>query len=765
MLFSNGDNFILVLGLAVLTVLTLLERRLVWGAALAAGAIAWSSFYKPVTKWLFSIGTDSFAEAQHFDSAEAVAFVNSMLLTFRPTLPGSFLAYAVAVPALFVLISRRPKSVPQAMSNLRVLRWVAIAAVVVGFVDVSAKSLSSFRQKSALFAQINDNFAHPVPTVSFANRDIRIIVYIGESTTEMDFGLYGYPRDTTPRLSALAHSDPGLLVFHNVFANMVHTSESLLETLSLGLDASQDAIPIYLRQRLSLPDVLAHNGVATALFSNQGASGTLNYAASIIFQHTPAHFSAATKWAANTELSFSKPYDEQYLYPAAIESFKHLPTAGPSVLFLHSYAGHAHYTDAIPETFRQPVDRMFQADPAMLTGEAGRLSGHVEEYDMAMRYVDYSVGELIDFAHSRGEPTIVVYFPDHGESSWSYLNHDSARFVHEMARIPFVIYFNGAARQVHADLFQKYRALASRSQPSTLAAFAPTLLDLLGATRESLPAWIAAKPVIGDGSAPLPPIVIRDTSGGRTHVSLTEVKPDPAGENANDFATDVYAETHRPAMAGTAGCFQNADTLAKAMRGSLVAPCLQGTLRSAGQGHLVIAGGSGIAAGLDPMLFMKVVRNKALSAWLTVDQKLDGDFCSGILTVVAPPPGSRDVVEFRGDAMQPAPDADACAARLQAAGLTVVADYVPGDAADCPEPAVSGSPLCDAVSAQAKRLAARHGFSGMVADAGSLAGVKRAAWPSSMALLAWNAGVNFNPSRYEVRPRMVVFENDPMNDR
>lgn len=162
---------------------------------------------------------------------------------------------------------------------------------------------------------------------------------------------------------------------------------------------------------------------------------------------------------------------------------------------------------------------------------------------------------------------------------------------------------------------------------------------------------------------------------------------------------------------------------------------------------------------------MKVVRNKALAAWLTVDQKLDDDFCGGILAAVAPLPGSRDVVEFRGEAMQSAPDAGACAVRLQAAGLTVAADYVPGDADDCPGPVTSGGPLCEAVSAQAKRLAARHGFSGLVADASVLDGVSRAAWPSSMSLLAWNAPANFDPQRYVVPPRMVVFQNDPMNDR
>ena len=115
-----------------------------------------------------------------------------------------------------------------------------------------------------------------------------VFLYLGESTSSLNMQLYDYPRNTTPLLNRFKNQNKkNLIVVENVWSTHTHTSSSLLEALSLSADSAsldEKVNTIFDRKRISLPDILKLVDIETYLFSNQGRSGTSNFASSIIFK-------------------------------------------------------------------------------------------------------------------------------------------------------------------------------------------------------------------------------------------------------------------------------------------------------------------------------------------------------------------------------------------------------------------------------------------------------------------------------------------------
>ena len=61
-----------------------------------------------------------------------------------------------------------------------------------------------------------------------------LVLVLGESTTREHMHLYGYDRDTTPNLDALAAHDKGLTVFRNVVSPRPYTIEVMQQILTFG---------------------------------------------------------------------------------------------------------------------------------------------------------------------------------------------------------------------------------------------------------------------------------------------------------------------------------------------------------------------------------------------------------------------------------------------------------------------------------------------------------------------------------------------------
>jgi arylsulfatase A-like enzyme len=98
-----------------------------------------------------------------------------------------------------------------------------------------------------------------------------------------------------------------------------------------------------------------------------------------------------------------------------------------------------------------------------------------ELYDAEVRWVDESVGRIVEElkAHELFDQAIVVLVADHGEEFWDHGGWEHGHTLYdELVRVPLIVKLPNIARSGIVDF------------PTSIAAIAPTLLDLAGASIE-----------------------------------------------------------------------------------------------------------------------------------------------------------------------------------------------------------------------------------------------------------------------------------------
>lgn len=521
---------------------------------------------------LFSIfqnlGKDSIREIFDFDLNEAIFWFKTVNITYSFEWSKKkiilYLFSSLFFNVLFIIFLEKIKS-QKLYRNFKIT--IIALMIAIPIINNSYWLIYNVFINSQSYTSIFKNFKNPIP-VSSLNKNLNVLLYIGESTSIMNMSLYGYHKKTTPELDALENSQESFLKFENVFSTHSHTSPSLLEALSIGLDKSENYLPIEKRRRISIIDILNQVDVNSSLVSNQGKTGSWNLASSIIFKNIKkSHFSTNIDLGNHND-KLKKPWDHE-LFNNKIGS-KELDQISSSFIVFHSYAGHGNYLDNIPINYRKPINSIYQnLSQKAVTGLVDSLN-IVESYDSTIKYIDFSVFKAITKVKTSSKPWVFVYTADHGESVFANLGHDSSRFIHEMVRVPFIIFFNDAAKNKYPELFNKYSNLSKTSNISTLSQLSSTLIDLLGINIQN----IELPQVIGSKGS-ISPIMVRDTIHGTVAVNLTKLQDDRFLIDKTDNATEHYVISREFDPEGPLVCYHRSNTIAKVLRGSLVTNCLE----------------------------------------------------------------------------------------------------------------------------------------------------------------------------------------------
>lgn len=334
-------------------------------------------------------------------------------------------------------------------------------------------------------------------------------------------------------------------------------------------------------QRARLPSVLKQLGIDSELRSTQFSAGAANYASSVIFtdshikQFAEKHSSLLANSSWNNNI-----LDHEFFFPDRKLNIQQ--NDKPYVTFLHSYAGHASYKKNIPTSFHLPLSPFFQhASATAVFGTKVALSNldSLQEYDNAMRYIDSNLAFFFEQIANKSEPTIAIYFSDHGDSLETAKLHDAAAYQIEMTSIPFLLYFNEAARAAIPRIFEEFKQAESVARPATLEQLSATVLRLLG-FQFSDPSGLHG---IGlDSEDKLTPIHIRKTARGLSYIRTNQNQASIEQEDTvddTDAPTNIWINSKkRRTIAGETNsaklCYDNANSFAKAMRGALVSDCL-----------------------------------------------------------------------------------------------------------------------------------------------------------------------------------------------
>ena len=770
-LFFQPGEYLFFLGLTLAAAYLAWRRRGAWALVCLVLALVWAAYYRPVVAFLNSLGVDAFSELDEFSLSEASFWLSTLAGLFQPELKAKRIAfYIVSAGLLFAGLAVLSRRAPRARS----IAFVAIPAVLMagGVYLTLAKSAALFFDNSRAFLLTKKNFEGDRRIAVRGNgAPMDVLVYIGESTSTMNMGIYGYPRDTTPRLSAIERDDPGFVKFDHVLSTHTHTAWSLLEALSVGFDPAEDFLPINYRHRMSVVDLFSRGGIEPKLISNQGSTGTWNMASSVIFSKAAKQFSTRSTLFGSDDYKLARPWDHE-LFESVRQLGDGVPE-GNQLVFFHSYAGHGDYRDNIPQEFRKQIDDFLARSPARAM--VGPLVDHlpnIEAYDSAVRYIDNGVSDAIEHTRRKSGPAILVYFSDHGDAVYAGRGHDSSRFIHEMARVPFVVYFNDAARKARPELFRKYRALAQRRTSATLAQLPWTLFDLMGVDLDGPDAKSVHRlPVIGE-KVEHAPIALRETIDGITYVNVnaSEVVPPPtAGRrfiDVTDYATRYHAVHTEWPSAPPSVCYHAANTFAKARRGAMVADCLEADFMVEPNGDVNIYHPPKPNIGFSGARFAEAAAGKSI--WVDAKNLTEPSACAGMEQFLRENRKSfaSIVVEFPSQTYQRADELRKCTVQLRGMGVAL-SYYVPTDSAIACAQEVEARRASGAACASLERDLRKAHESGLFTDVSF--DYKGAAAIASMPFLKGYAKNTWNvmPQDFaKIGPqgfRLVILNNDDPN--
>jgi heptose-I-phosphate ethanolaminephosphotransferase len=243
-----------------------------------------------------------------------------------------------------------------------------------------------------------------------------LVLVIGESTNARRMGIYGYYRDTTPRLAAMSDE---LLVFDQVYASRPYTVESLVQALSFA-DQLQPNLHL---EKPTLIDVMKQAGYRTYWITNQQTQTHRNTLITTFSKQADEQI-----YLNNNRSQNSAQYDEVVFGP-----FEDLLNRSESKKFIlvHLIGTHRAYHYRYPDTFK-----IFDDDedlPPWVRKKRHRRE--YNEFDNSIVYNDFVVASLIEH--------YLVYFADHGEEVYDYPHHlfagrDEAAPTPAMYSVPFL---------------------------------------------------------------------------------------------------------------------------------------------------------------------------------------------------------------------------------------------------------------------------------------------------------------------------------------
>jgi glucan phosphoethanolaminetransferase (alkaline phosphatase superfamily) len=278
------------------------------------------------------------------------------------------------------------------------------------------------------------------------------VVIIGESLNRRHMGLYGYFRNTTPKLDNLTR-DGHLIVYDNVYSNYVNTMPALSYALT---QASQYNHKNYYDAE-SIIDVARAAHFKSFWLSNQNLLGVWDNAVSVL-----AH-SADTLVGINH--SIGKTTRTQNFDGGLLRYVKRAldtDTHGNNIIFVHLMGSHFSYCKRFPKKYdifhKTPTTAMMGS----IVHDDKKLERRVNCYDNSVAYNDFVVSRIISLLRAHGGVSALTYFSDHADDVMGQLFHNASKFNFDMTAIPLMFWTSPGYAQRYPDKVKALRAHKNR---------------------------------------------------------------------------------------------------------------------------------------------------------------------------------------------------------------------------------------------------------------------------------------------------------------
>ena len=294
------------------------------------------------------------------------------------------------------------------------------------------KSYTSYKEykeaKDLLKESLAQKTSNYIDLTSTNNDAQTYVVVIGESTSSWHMSLYGYNRNTNPRLSEIQDE---LIVFDSVIAPNVHTILALEKALTFSNFEEPNK-----KENASLVQLANQAGFTTYWISNQKPVG-IHESVSTIIANAAEH----TYFMATDDYS-SEIYDENLL-PILDQV---LANSEPKkIVFIHLIGTHIKYSNRYPKAFRY-----FSEEKPNNSFTEKRGMERVNAYDNAVRYNDSIVREIIERVRKTNTIGYVTYFSDHGDEVYDTMDlvgHNEYHGTRPMYEVPFLVWLSEKYKQ------------------------------------------------------------------------------------------------------------------------------------------------------------------------------------------------------------------------------------------------------------------------------------------------------------------------------
>lgn len=311
------------------------------------------------------------------------------------------------------------------------------------FSDTYIKFAKEFEKFSKELAK-RKNIENTHIRASKEGRGETYVIVIGESHNKNHMGLYGYFRETTPKLDAL-YSDSIFMAFQQVYANHVHT----VPVLTRALTEVSKAHPQPYYEAISLFDVQKAAGFETYWLSNQIAYGEWDNAISVLAELADHRINF--NHSLGMDIS-TQSYDEVVI--PKLHEILSTPSSKNKVIYIHLMGNHGEYSDRYPKSYRKYENKI----EAKYTGAYNFWDDNFNRYDNSVLYNDFVLSQIMEEVMQLDAPAAMLYFADHSEAIRYNKGHDMGNYKYSMSETPMLVYctpkYKDRYPQIYATLKQ-----------------------------------------------------------------------------------------------------------------------------------------------------------------------------------------------------------------------------------------------------------------------------------------------------------------------
>jgi arylsulfatase A-like enzyme len=315
-----------------------------------------------------------------------------------------------------------------------------------------------------------------------------VLVYLVDTLRRDHVSLYGYGRDTTPRLAEFARD---AVVFEDAYSPSAWTKPAVATLLS-GLNPPRHGA--ITRENRLPPEITLLGERLEPLGYRTAAVGT-NPNILPVWGFGQGFGTFVDLWAGS-------PTEHPGARAVTTAVLEHLATWAaererrPFFLYVHTMDPHGPYAPPPPWDRRFTDAPRRTVRPVLLPHDAPPevVANQIALYDGEIAHNDAEFGRLLDWlrTHDRYERTLIVFASDHGEEFRDHGGFGHARTLHqELVRVPLVVKFPGNAAAG--------RRVAARAG---LVDVVPTVLAAVGAERPAHLEGIDLAPLVGDPPTP-----------------------------------------------------------------------------------------------------------------------------------------------------------------------------------------------------------------------------------------------------------------------